>query len=406
MNYFELYHFLKGKANFHEREIKIDNLLNWYNQPFCSDSHNILGGLEKYNCQTHQIDFDSYTHNESTLTHTNPTLDVDDAHLKENNEFNYHIFKPANAEKAKEVILLFHGFNEKYWFKYLPWAYSLQKKTGKTIILFPIAFHMNRAPHDWSDMKKMYEVSMNRKKEFPDIINCSMSNVAISSRLHAKPQRFFWSGLQTYNDIMQLIAQIRKGEHQLIDSTATFDIFSYSIGSLLAQILMMTNQNNEFEKSKSYMFCGGAVFNRMSPVSKFIIDSEASVAMYSHIIEHIDSHLAHNKRLQHYLKQHPEGIYFFSMLDYRKLKVHRENRLREIASRMKGLTLEKDSIIPSYEIISTLRGADHSIPISVDVFDFPYPYKHEEPFPATEKNAQLIDEQFTRFIDHASEFLA
>lgn len=68
------------------------------------------------------------------------------------------------------------------------------------------------------------------------------------------------------------------------------------------------------------LFCGGAVFNRLSPVSKFILDSEANVALYSFVIEHLESHLKKDHRLHHYLREnHPEGQ-FASMINYKLIR--------------------------------------------------------------------------------------
>ena len=71
---------------------------------------------------------------------------IDDCKIKENSQFNYYIFENTDSEKHKGAIFLFHGLNEKKWDKYLPWAYTLARNTGKTVIVLPLSFHMNRAP--------------------------------------------------------------------------------------------------------------------------------------------------------------------------------------------------------------------------------------------------------------------
>src|SRR5208283_5485492 len=146
-------------------------------------------------------------------------------------------------------------------------------------------------PQVWSDRRLMFTISELRKKKFPDVIHSTLSNVAISTRIQCKPQRFFWSGKQTYYDVLQLVRQIKEGNHPLIAPDTSIDIFAYSIGSLLGEILMMANPEGIFDHSKLCMFCGGPVFNRMTPVSRFIIDSEANVALYSYVVEHLESHL-------------------------------------------------------------------------------------------------------------------
>ena len=72
------------------------------------------------------------------------------------------------------MIIVFHGLNEKKWDKYLPWAYGLATQTGKAVVLFPIAFHMSRAPERWSSRQEMYAIAQKRMNEFPDNSETSM----------------------------------------------------------------------------------------------------------------------------------------------------------------------------------------------------------------------------------------
>ena len=405
MEYFELYQTLKGKVDYADFA-EIDDITHLYNFDFESRSRCILPCEDSYYCTEHQFQCHSPYEYENSIVSPSGTLGIADSHIQENFHFRYHVFHPAHQKKSKQVILMFHGFNEKYWAKYLPWAKRLSEITGKTIVLFPIAFHMNRAPHDWSDRHTMYPLSDQRKKQFPQIVHSTLSNVAISTRLHARPQRFFWSGLQTYYDVMQLIDEIKAGHHPLIDQSATIDFFAYSIGCLLAEILIMTNQNEYFSNSKLFMFCGGPVFNRLSPVSKFILDSEANVALYSFVVEHLEKHLKNDPRLNHYLNgQHTEGIYFRSMLNFGNMLKDRESTFRNIGKRIMAIALANDSVVPPYEVVNTLQGVARDIPITVDILDFPYEYKHEDPFPALESIAGEVTKQFYRVFDKAGLFL-
>jgi len=317
------------------------------------------------------------------------------------------VFSPVGVKKAEKIVFMFHGFNEKYWHKYLPWAKYLVDTTGKTVVLFPISFHMNRAPQEWSNTRLMFEVSNRRKELFPDIIHSSLSNAAISTRLHIKPQRFIWSGLQAYHDVIQFIDEYKSGLHPFISPNAEVDMFAYSIGSFLAEILIMTNHKNYFDRSKLVMFCGGPVFNRLSPVSKFILDSQANVALYSYIIEHLDSHLRKDGKLRHYLCECPEGISFRSMLNYGLMSDLREERLRNIGHRLLAVTLKQDTVVPPYEVANTLQGKYRDIPVRVDIHDLPYSYKHEDPFPALEEKIRNeVDEGFKRVFDPIGVFLS
>jgi hypothetical protein len=252
----------------------------------------------------------------------------------------------------------------------------------------------------------MHGLSVARQTRFPDIVASTFSNVAISTRLHQKPQRFFWSGLQTYYDVIQFLEDIRAGNHPFIKYDAGFDLFAYSIGGLLTQILMMTNHRDYFSKSRLCLFCGGIVFNRFSPVSRFIIDSEANVALYSFIIEHLENHLKRDEWLRHYLtEQHPEGESFRAMLNYNLLRKERELMLSRIGDRVYALALDGDVVAPPYEVINTLQGIHRNIPIEVEVLDFCYPYTHENPFPSLIEHRQAVSLEFNRVFGRFAWFL-
>lgn len=392
MKYIDLHTKLKELINYEDEEIVIDEKSIVRNFNFESDFRDILPGGKCNN--------DSYEYCSSADPDYEPDiiqsmLNKSDADILENIRFRYHLFRPTGTEKVKEVIFLFHGFNEKHWAKYFTWAKKLMDETGKAVLLFPIAFHMNRAPLSWSDSHQMYEVSQQRKKRHPEVICSTLSNVAISTRLHNKPQRFIWSGLQSYYDVIALVESIKANHHSDIAPDASYDMFSYSIGGFLAQILMMTNKDNYFSNSRLCMFCGGAVFNRLSPVSKFILDSEADVSIYSYVVEHLESHMKRDEVLRTYLgNSHLEGVYFRSMLNYKTLAPFREQRFRDMHDRILAVALEKDTVIPAYEVVNTLQGMRRDIPVEVDVLDYPYKYKHEDPFPAVANIADAVDEAF------------
>ena len=389
--------------------VRIDEMTDLHNFDFESDSYRMLPGMGRYPCERHGFccDVPYEFENDIGASEREVSLDIADAQITENRRFRYHVFHPSGKGKARQIILMFHGFNEKNWMKYLPWAKKISEHTGKTIVCFPIAFHMNRAPQDWSDRRKMYAVSDLRRRRFPHILHSTLSNVAISTRLHSRPQRFFWSGLQTYNDVIQLTETIRAGKHPLIKPEAGIDFFAYSVGCLLAEILMMSNRNGYFDHSRLFMFCGGSVFNRLSPVSKFILDSEASVALYSFAIEHLENHLKKDLHLHHCLSEaHPEGVYFRSMLNYGKMLSYREDAFRRIGQRMMSVTLENDTVIPPYEIVNTLQGVRRNLPAQVEILSFPYEYKHEDPFPVMDTIAGEVTRQFRRVFGMAGDFLA
>jgi len=129
------------------------------------------------------------------------------------------------------------------------------------------------------------------------------------------------------------------------------------------------------------------------------------VALYSYIIEHLDSHLKKDEKLKFYLSERPEGVTFRSMLNYGVMSDLREERLRKISNRLLAVGLKKDTVVPPYEIVNTLQGKYRDIPVRVDVLDFPYPYKHEDPFPVLEKTSNEVDAGFRHVFDSIGKFL-
>lgn len=402
MKYIDLFNHLKKIVNYNDNEIEIDDETVIRNFTFESNYRFILPGGLGNNDDYEYIPGIPEDYEPDVIQEM---LNKKDAEIPENIKFRYHMMMPKKEIKSKGIIFLFHGFNEKTWYKYLPWAKYILEKTGKSIVMFPIAFHMNRAPAAWSDTREMYRVSEQRKERHPDILCSSLSNVAISTRLHNKPQRFIWSGLQTYYDVIDFVEHIKADLHPAIDKDASIDFFSYSIGTFLGEILMMSNKNNYFTESKYATFCGGAIFNRLSPVSKFILDSEANVSLYSFVVEHLESHMKRDEVLRHYMHTEPEGNNFRSMLNYRTLTLEREKRFREMSHQFYAVTLAKDEVVPPYEVMNTLQGSRRDIPANIEILDYPYKYIHEDPFPALSKIADEVDKQFRYTFDKISNFL-
>lgn len=404
MDYLDLYSLLDEKLNSEDKEIVVDEFVAVKNLLFKSNNWTILMGDQHLSCNEHKLNFRADIY-QSDLGYKEDGLDLIDSEVNENKEFVFHIFEPRQYRNEKEAILLMHGFNEKSWSKYFPWAYRLARETGQCVVLCPMAFHMNRALSSWSDRHLMHQVSQTRKEHFPDLLQSSFSNVAISTRLQSKPQRFIWSGLQTYHDIVQFVDEVKEGKYSPLTAQMQFHFFSYSIGTFLSEILKLTNPKDYFTHSKLLAFCGGPTFNRLTPVSKAILDSEANVALYSYLVEHLESHLKREKRLYHYLEEHPEGRFFRMMLDFKVKRKEREDRFREISSQVFAVALEQDKVIPAYDVVSTLKGAAHDIPTRVIIKDYSYPYTHENPFVNKENLRKEVDQAFTETFDLFCDFL-
>jgi len=375
---------------------------------FHSKSWELLPGAGDYTCEEHRASFYETAADLSRNDFIEYPAGIKhhDIDIIENRDFDIMIFKQASQKKSKRILFLFHGLNEKQWDKYLPWAEKLVELTGSTVVLFPIAFHMNRVPPEWADRRLMHCVSAARRQHSPSIVNSAFANAAISARLQLIPQRFFWSGLQTFYDVVQFIGEVRAGKHEFADPQAGFDFFAFSIGSFLSEILVMSNPQNYFHDSRLFIFCGGPTLDRMSPNSKFILDSDATIAIYSFYTERLESELRLDKRMAHYFNgNHRAGNYFKSMLSYQKEKEFRENRFQELHERIFALTLRKDTVVPPNEVLNTLQGDFRKIPVHVALTDFPYPYQHINPFPITREFENIVDKQFNTVFETAAQFL-
>ena len=406
MNYNELYDILK--ENFEkEGDFKVIKDLNLTIEtiPFLSKKADLLNGsFCETSCEKHHANFKE--NNEKYILYGFPAIDSKDFDIERNKYFNYYILKRADVEVAEGTIIFFHGLNEKKWDKYLPWAYELAQKTKKAIILFPIAFHMNRAEEIWSDRHKMAEVAQFRKKNYPENTSCSFVNAAISSRLEAHPQRIFWSGFQTYSDVIQVVKNIRNHQIQSISPETSIDLFGYSIGSFLSMILKMADPEGIFENSKLFCFCGGMTIDRMFPISKYIMDARAAIKMQTVFAELLSSDFQSDERLGHFQdeKLHPQESWFKMMLRYNYFQKEREDRIKKLHHQIKLYVLEKDEVAPPIEALNTLQGGYRNIKTEVEIQDFPYEYSHMVPFPLTNKIQKEVTEAFQHFVNSASEF--
>ena len=76
-----------------------------------------------------------------------------------------------------------------------------------------------------------------------------------------------------------------------------------------------------------------------------------------------------------------------------------------MSQRISAIALARDEVIPPYEVENTLKGRHRDIPIRVETFDFPYLYKHEDPFPAVAGLAQETNECFNRVFENIADFI-
>lgn len=324
--------------------------------------------------------------------------------IPENMSFDYPLFSPTNASNTTEVIILLHGLNERSWDKYLVWARFLCEETNKRVLLFPIAYHMNRSSKLWSNPRTMqaYANSDNVKKNHPDGMTCM--NAALSIRLKHSPQQFFASGLQSYHDIISLMTDIRQGRHPLLGEKTRFHLFGYSIGALLSEVLLISNPNNLFKDSKTAFFCGGASLHRMQAFSKFILNHSTFKSLQLHYGG--AQKLPHFPRFKSSVLPSSRKVWnaFLAMTGDRKKIRLKDKIFKKRSSSIMAIAMKKDSVIPFESILLTLIGRKRQIPIAVKNYDYNVPYSHENPFPLTDKYKSEVDTAFREVFSEIAQF--
>ncbi len=332
-------------------------------------------------------------------------LNEGDSSITENLNFTYPVFIPEDKNTEK-VILLLHGLNERSWVKYLVWAYSLTLLTGSYVIMFPISFHINRSPESWKDPRAMTCLLKERNKNRGNDRLRSFANIAISERLTDDPRRFLNSGYQTVRDLEGLMCSIRDGNHPVVPGGSKVNIFAYSIGAFLAEIIMMADQQKLFMNSKLFMFCGGSVFSNMHGASRLIMDNEAYKRVYHYYMQDFETEIKTGKKFMNSVLSARIGLAFRSMIDFTRFRKFREKSLAFLGDRIRSVGLLKDTVIPAGGIMKTLGFSPGAAEKYVEIWDFEYPYSHENPFPVykTSENHH-VDSAFNRMITAAAGFL-
>ena len=332
-------------------------------------------------------------------------MNAGDSFINENMSFSYPVFIPEDTHTDR-VILLLHGLNERSWVKYLTWAYSLTRLTGSYVVLFPISFHMNRSPELWKDPRAMTGLLRERSLTRSDNSFTSFANTALSIRLTEDPRRFLNSGYQTARDLEELVVRIRNGKHPFIPATQKINVFAYSIGAFLAEIVMMADEQDLFSNSKLFMFCGGSVFSSMNGASKLIMDNEAYRRVYSYYVKDFEREIGGKEKIMEKILSTRVGMTFRSMIDFGRFRKYREKALSLLSHRMASVGLAKDTVIPADGIVNTLELSCGQKAGEIEIWDFQYAYSHENPFPIYKnQESGLVDSSFAKLINHAAAFL-
>jgi hypothetical protein len=219
--------------------------------------------------------------------------------------------------------------------------------------------------------------------------------------------RFFNSGYQTVEDIVKLMSMIRDGRHEIIPAGSKVNIFAYSIGAFLAEIIMMGNPGNLFDESKLFIFCGGSVFSNMHGTSKYIMDSMAYEKLFNFYLKDFENEIKEKNTFLDFLVSSKLGMAFRSMIDLGRFRKFRENRLSSLKGQIRSIVLLNDKVIPAPGIVKTLDYNPDSSNEKVIVTDFPFPYTHENPFPVLARElSSKVDSCFDYVFSQAGLFLA
>ena len=199
----------------------------------------------------------------------------EDRNITENRRFTYLMAEPAHFSDAgfDDVLILIHGLNEGNSAKLFPWAYNLAHRLNMPVLIFPLAFHIDRRSSAWGFTSQV-KLS-GQRAAVPGNRKTSPFNALISHRLSEAPERFTRAGLQSYYDLIDLCDSISSGRHPRCRQGAAPHFLGYSAGGYLALNLMLSNPGIRFSDSRCVLFASGAKLADMDSASIFIMDQEA-----------------------------------------------------------------------------------------------------------------------------------
>jgi hypothetical protein len=232
------------------------------------------------------------------------------------------------------------------------------------------------------------------------------ANIALSQRLSDDPLRFFTSGKQSAEDLIQLLKSIQNGSVDFLEKDTQVDFFSYSIGSFLAQIMFLANTHNLLSNSKLFVFCGGSLFSDMQGTSRLIMDSKAYQKLHSYYLDDFPKELKNNPQLSNFVNEGLLGEAFLTMIREDYNRDFRVSRFHELKEQMKIISLKRDTVIPSAAIHSNYLCIRNKSKEMVTELEFPFDYSHENPFPIIPGPKSVeVDKAFNQVFEKASEFL-
>lgn len=327
-----------------------------------------------------------------------------DSLIVENTDFVFPIVFPEANRSYSSAILVFHGINERSWKKYLPWAYTLAERAQEPVILFPMAYHVNRGLRRWATPQAM-QAQLERRQDLPNQDCSTFANVAISQRIDEAPMRFLSTAMQSAYDIEQLARRIKAGQIAGLQPDARVDMFAYSIGAILAQALLIANTDGLFEQSKLFLFCGGSHFSSMRGCTRLIMDKVAYTTLQSFFLDEFFRMAQERSPFGAYFRENALGRGFWTMLAPRCDASLFNKQMMRLGAGLQIVTLRDDTVIPSASIKEAFADVCEQTDAELREYHFDFEYRHEMPFPIlNDASSVLVDAAFDEVFDEAAAF--
>lgn len=352
----------------------------------------------------HWIDFRSENQTAVDLTASHYSPDPKDKSIGENNVFKLPVIRPMNCGESEQAIILIHGLNERSWNKYWSWAAYLAEKLQRPVILFPISFHINRAPAFWSDARTVSDLMKQSNSPVKNSDSTTFVNYMLSGRLIRNPLRFLTSGLQSALDLQRLTRLIENEQINDLCGIRQIDIMAYSIGAFLSQILLIYNYLTGSNPRRTSIFCGGAPFSGMNGVSRFIMNREAFETIRRFYLNETLNEIREKTPLGRFLTNNPLGQAFNAMTAPDRSPSLVKSAFSAYKNIIQVITLAKDTVIPSNSTINLFKNT----PVTATQLDFNFSYTHENPFPVyqAKESQKPVDMAFASIFESISSFIA
>ena len=363
---------------------------------FQSHWAHVLVGRDRYRCEEHVVSFPAEPARQSPP----------DCVVKENTEFRYPLVRdhttPGRRKRYTRGLVILHGLNERSFTKYVPWAFQLWKGLEIPVILFPLTFHINRVHPGWLHEQKE---DFCRRRALPGNENYHRFNAVISDRLGSHPERFFWGAIQSYWDLVELVAMIDAGNHPHFEPGARIDVLGFSAGGFVALALLLENARNLFSNSRGILFSSCAAMRDISLSSYLIVDQLAEIALMNLFVKYQQK--LSNQRLNHWLDHHAEGTWIRSFCGLMPDRARLTARLKEIAPRLLGIANTNDQVVPAGAMYNALQGIRRDTGVRMEELALGI---HENPFVSSSydpADRSIITESLNveRFGDAFEEFI-